>query len=186
MGDRIPQWTFALAALTVVLGTNPIKGQPTGFSVIAAVFSYAAIELVGTAAGEVAHSEKVMPRAINSVIARIALLYVGSLLLLGVLLPSGAYKASESPFVTFFTRIGVTGAAGTIMNVAGRGCSRANSVVTRRESIVWRGASEPLTAEHRSSYFTGQLPDADETRCISRAAERIRLEVNCFAFAVRW
>jgi L-asparagine permease len=57
-----------------------------------------------------------MPRAINSVIARIALFYVGSLFLLGLLLPYTSYKAGESPFVTFFSKIGV-GGAGTIMNV---------------------------------------------------------------------
>src|ERR1700712_3690179 len=57
-----------------------------------------------------------MPRAINSVIARIALFYVGSVFLLGLLLPYTAFKAGESPFVTFFSKIGLEG-AGTIMNV---------------------------------------------------------------------
>jgi L-asparagine permease len=66
------------------------------------VFAYAAVELVGTAAGETANPEKVMPRAINSVIARIVLFYVGSVFLLGLLLPYTAYKSGESPFVTFF------------------------------------------------------------------------------------
>jgi L-asparagine permease len=80
------------------------------------VFAYAAVELVGTAAGETAYPEKIMPRAINSVIARIALFYVGSLFLLGLLLPYTAYKASESPFVTFFSKIGV-GGAGSVMNI---------------------------------------------------------------------
>ena len=51
-----------------------------------------------------------MPRAINSVIARIALFYVGSLFLLA-LLPFTSYKAGESPFVTFFSKIGIEGPA---------------------------------------------------------------------------
>ena len=80
------------------------------------VFAYAAVELVGTAAGETANPAKIMPRAINSVIARIALFYVGSVFLLGLLLPYTTYKAGESPFVTFFSKIGV-GGAGTIMNI---------------------------------------------------------------------
>ncbi len=80
------------------------------------VFAYAAVELVGTAAGETAHPHKIMPRAINSVIARIAVFYVGSLFLLALLLPYTTYKAGESPFVTFFSKIGVEG-AGTIMNI---------------------------------------------------------------------
>jgi L-asparagine permease len=127
--------TFLVAGTIFLAGRYPIQGQSTGFSVIAnhgglfpvglfplvivtsgVVFAYAAVELVGTAAGETANPEKIMPRAINSVIARIGLFYVGSLFLLGLLLPYTAYKASESPFVTFFSKIGVSG-AGTIMNV---------------------------------------------------------------------
>lgn len=80
------------------------------------VFSYAAVELVGTAAGETAEPEKIMPRAINSVVARIAIFYVGSVALLALLLPYTSYRAGESPFVTFFARIGF-GGAGTLMNV---------------------------------------------------------------------
>jgi L-asparagine permease len=127
--------TFLVAGTIFLAGRYQIQGQSTGFSVIAhngglfpvglfplvivtsgVVFAYAAVELVGTAAGETANPAQIMPRAINSVIARIALFYVGSAFLLGLLLPYTAYKASESPFVTFFSKIGVTG-AGTIMNV---------------------------------------------------------------------
>jgi L-asparagine permease len=104
----------------------------TGWSVIAAsgllpavivvqgvVFAYAAIELVGTASGETQHPEKVVPRAINTVIIRIAVFYVGSLVLLSLLLPYTSYEAGQSPFVTFFSSIGspeVGEVAGSIMN----------------------------------------------------------------------
>jgi L-asparagine permease len=127
--------TFLVVGTIFLAGRYTIQGQSTGFSVIAhngglfpvglfplvivtsgVVFAYAAVELVGTAAGETAHPAKIMPRAINSVIARIALFYVGSVFLLGLLLPYTAYKASESPFVTFFSKIGVNG-AGTVMNI---------------------------------------------------------------------
>ena len=47
------------------------------------MFAYASIELVGTAAGETENPEKIMPKAINSVIFRIAVFYVGSVILLG-------------------------------------------------------------------------------------------------------
>jgi L-asparagine permease len=83
------------------------------------VFAYAAIELVGTASGETQHPEKVVPRAINTVIIRIAVFYVGSLVLLSLLLPFTAYRAGESPFVTFFSSIGspeIGEVAGSIMN----------------------------------------------------------------------
>ena len=80
------------------------------------VFSYAAVELVGTAAGETEEPEKIMPRAINSVIARIGIFYVGSVVLLALLLPYTAYREHESPFVTFFSKVGFVG-AGSLMNL---------------------------------------------------------------------
>jgi len=127
--------TFLVVGTVFLLGRFTVDGQQTGLSVITGhggffptgalplvvvtsgvVFAYAAVELVGTAAGETAEPERIMPRAINSVIFRIALFYVGSLVLLGLLLPYSMYRADESPFVTFFDRLGVHG-AGTIMNV---------------------------------------------------------------------
>ena len=47
-----------------------------------------------------------MPRAINSVVVRIAIFYIGSIVLLALLLPYTAYTDHESPFVTFFSKIG--------------------------------------------------------------------------------
>ena len=127
--------TFLVAGTIFLAGRYSVDGHPTGFSVITdngglfpvgvlplvlvtsgVVFAYAAVELVGIAAGETEEPEKVMPRAINSVIARIALFYVGSLFLLALLLPYTAYSAGESPFVTFFGKIGIEG-AGTVMNL---------------------------------------------------------------------
>jgi L-asparagine permease len=108
----------------IVVGGNTDVGTP-GFAIIldngglfptgavapllaisGVVFAYAAIELVGTAAGETANPEKVMPKAVNTVVVRIAVFYVGSVLLLSMLLPFTAYKAGESPFVTFFSHLG--------------------------------------------------------------------------------
>ena len=126
---------FLVAGTIFLAGRYQIDGHSTGFSVInnnggmfpsgllplvvvtsGVVFAYAAVELVGTAAGETAEPEKVMPRAINSVIARIALFYVGSLFLLALLLPYTDYSAGESPFVTFFSHVGIEG-GGTMMNL---------------------------------------------------------------------
>jgi L-asparagine permease len=80
------------------------------------VFAYAGIELIGTAAGEAQDAKKILPRAINSVMWRIALFYVGSVVLLVLLMPWTAYHAGTSPFVTFFGALGVPG-IGTVMNI---------------------------------------------------------------------
>jgi L-asparagine permease len=127
--------TFLVVGTIFLAGRFRVDGQETGISLWSdhggflptgllplvlvtsgVVFSYAGVELVGTAAGETAEPEKIMPRAINSVVARIAIFYVGSVTLLALLLPYTAYKPHESPFVTFFSKVGLTG-AGSLMNV---------------------------------------------------------------------
>ncbi|MDR8340610.1 amino acid permease, partial [Acinetobacter baumannii] len=80
------------------------------------VFAFASIELVGTAAGECKDPETMVPKAINSVIWRIGLFYVGSVVLLVLLLPWNAYQAGQSPFVTFFSKLGVP-YIGSVMNI---------------------------------------------------------------------
>jgi len=126
---------FLLVGTYFVIFGTPVPGRDVGFNLIAqngglfpngllpvvivmqgVVFAYASIELIGTTAGETAHPEKVIPKAINTVIVRIAIFYVGSLVLLSMLLPFTSYKAGESPFVTFFGSIGIQG-AGPIMNM---------------------------------------------------------------------
>ncbi|MFQ4147641.1 amino acid permease [Arthrobacter sp. LAPM80] len=127
--------SFLVIGVYFVIFGTPVPGHEVGFSLIAnnggffpngllpvvvvmqgVVFAYASIELIGTAAGETQNPEKIMPKAINTVIIRIAIFYVGSLILLSLLLPYSAYKAGESPFVTFFSSIGVPG-IDSIMNL---------------------------------------------------------------------
>lgn len=71
------------------------------------VFAYAAIEMVGVAAGEMAHPAREVPKAVNAVIFRIAIFYCGSILLLCSMLPTSEFKSGTSPFVTVFERMGL-------------------------------------------------------------------------------
>lgn len=119
--------TFLIVGTVFLAGRFKIEGHDTGISLWSShggllptgplslllvtsgvVFAYAAIELVGIAAGETAEPEKVMPRAINSVVFRIAVFYIGSTVLLALLLPYTDYKDGESPFVTFFNKLGIS------------------------------------------------------------------------------
>jgi L-asparagine permease len=127
--------TFLVVGTVFLIGRFKVDGQSTGTSLwdshagllpagllplvlvtSGVVFAYAAIELVGIAAGETANPEKIMPRAINSVVFRIAVFYIGSTVLLALLLPYTAYKDHVSPFVTFFSKVGFSG-AGSVMNL---------------------------------------------------------------------
>ena len=93
------------------LGVLPV------FSVLqSVVFAYAGVEMVGITAGETKEPAKVVPRAVRSVTWRIGLFYVGSVLMLALLLPWNDYSSSQSPFVTVLSKIGVRGIGG-IMNL---------------------------------------------------------------------
>lgn len=125
---------FLVVGVGLVIGNADIGGTtasvsntlghgglfPAGFGIAlmtlqAVVFAYSAIELVGIAAGETKDPEKIMPRAINGVVYRIAIFYVGSVLLLTMLLPWDHFTGTESPFVTVFSALGIP-AVGDIMN----------------------------------------------------------------------
>ncbi|WP_283133563.1 amino acid permease [Rhizohabitans arisaemae] len=123
--------TFLVTGLTlVILGTHGASAAnlvahdgflPHGFGVVlislqAVVFAYSGIDLVGIAAGETRDPYRVLPKAVNGVVWRIAIFYVGSVLLMGMVLPWTAYSAGESPFVTFFAALGVP-LAGDAMNL---------------------------------------------------------------------
>jgi L-asparagine permease len=81
------------------------------------VFAYAAIEMVGVAAGEMEDSEREVPKAVNAVIFRIGVFYCGSILLLVCMLPTSEYTAGTSPFVTVFDRMGLTWMASLIQAI---------------------------------------------------------------------
>ncbi|MGW6445038.1 amino acid permease [Lentzea sp. NPDC055074] len=106
------------ASVSNTLGHGGLFPAGVGIALMtlqAVVFAYAAIELVGIAAGETKDPEKVMPRAINGVVYRIAVFYVGSVLLLTMLLPWDHFTGTESPFVTVFSALGIP-VVGDIMN----------------------------------------------------------------------
>lgn len=124
---------FLLVGLVVVLGKLDIGGHQAGFQNLwsnpggfwptggafhwygpilimsSVVFAYAAIEMVAVAAGEMEDPRREVPRAVNAVVLRIGVFYVGSLLLLVAMLPTDDYESGTSPFVTVFDRLGFGG-----------------------------------------------------------------------------
>ena len=116
IGHPIAGHTPGLHLISQNGGIFPHGVLPAVIIVQGVVFAYAGIEIIGTAAGEAQDVKHVLPRAINSVMYRIALFYVGSITLLVLLMPWSAYHADTSPFVTFFAALGVPG-IGSIMNL---------------------------------------------------------------------
>jgi amino acid transporter len=101
---------------------NGFKGLCSVF--VTAAFAFAGTELVGLAAAETANPRKSLPTAVKQVFWRIALFYVVSLTLVGLLIPyndprligSSASDAKASPFVIAIQNASITGLP-SIMNV---------------------------------------------------------------------
>lgn len=123
---------FGLLMIFFGLGNN---GVPTGFSnlwahggflpnglwglllsLVIVMFSFGGVELIGITAGEADNPKKSIPKAINQVIWRILVFYIGALSILIIIYPWNQVGATGSPFVDIFSKIGIGAAAG-ILNV---------------------------------------------------------------------
>lgn len=94
---------------------------PNGFwglllSLVIVMFSFGGVELIGITAGEADRPKESIPKAINQVVWRILLFYVGALLILTIIYPWNLVGTTGSPFVEIFSAIGIPAAAG-ILNV---------------------------------------------------------------------
>lgn len=126
---------FLLVGIWLLGTSHPVGGTRPGLHMIAdnggffplgvlpvfavlqsVVFAYSGVEMIGITAGETQHPETVVPRAVRSVTWRIGLFYVCSVLMLSLLLPWQAYSASQSPFVTVLSKIGIPDIGG-VMNL---------------------------------------------------------------------
>ncbi|MET9296093.1 amino acid permease [Streptomyces sp. NPDC003077] len=126
---------FMFIGIFLLATQHPVDGQAPGLHMITdhgglfpsgllpvvivlqgVVFAYSAVELVGVTAGETSEPEKVVPKAVNSIMWRVGVFYVGSVILLAMLLPWDKYSGKESPFVTVLSNVGVP-YAGDVMNL---------------------------------------------------------------------
>ncbi|WP_447871249.1 bifunctional threonine/serine APC transporter ThrP [Serratia fonticola] len=108
-------------------------GQPTGFANLTAhggffaggwkgflfalcivVASYQGVELVGITAGEAKHPQVTLKRAINNILWRILIFYVGAIFVIVTIFPWNGIGTAGSPFVLTFAKIGIVAAAGII------------------------------------------------------------------------
>lgn len=80
-------------------------------SLVIVMFSFGGIELIGITAGEADDPKRSIPKAINQVIWRILIFYIGTLLVLMMLYPWNKVGMEASPFVQIFSNIGIPAAA---------------------------------------------------------------------------
>lgn len=80
-------------------------------AIVVVMFSFGGIELIGITAGEAQNPDKSIPRAINQVIWRILIFYVGTMFILMCLWPWNQVGMEASPFVQIFDNVGIPAAA---------------------------------------------------------------------------
>ncbi len=81
------------------------------------IFSFIGVEMVGTAAAETENPRKTLPKAINSIVLRILIFYVGALAIIMSVTPWNQIEADKSPFVTTLALAGFGLAAAAIQLV---------------------------------------------------------------------
>ena len=118
---------FGLLIILFGIGNG---GQPVGFSnlfmhggffpngitgilmsLVAVTFAFGGTELVGITAGEADNPQKNIPKAINLVLLRIIIFYVGAMFVLVSLYNWSEVGRDGSPFVMIFSNLGIPAAA---------------------------------------------------------------------------
>ncbi|WP_205647305.1 MULTISPECIES: amino acid permease [unclassified Actinobaculum] len=127
---------IVLGIVVIIMGTNPGAGLPApsfshlwnegGFfphgvsgmakSLAVVMFSFGGIELIGITAGEADDPQRSIPRAINQVVYRILIFYIGALLVIMAVVPWNRIDGKLSPFVQIFDSVGI-GVAAHILNL---------------------------------------------------------------------
>lgn len=118
---------FGIAMIVFGVGNG---GQPIGFSnlwvhggfmpnglqgvilsLVLVMFSFGGVELVGITAGEAENPKTSIPQAINQVVWRILLFYIGALTVILMIFPWNQIGTAGSPFVQIFSHVGIPSAA---------------------------------------------------------------------------
>lgn len=86
-----------------------LHGVMTGLVVV--MFSFGGVELIGITAGEAEDPQRSIPKAINQVVYRILIFYIGAVFVIVSLTPWNRIDGKASPFVQIFDQIGIPGAA---------------------------------------------------------------------------
>lgn len=97
------------------------------FALSIVIGSYQGVELIGITAGETKDPQKNIKSAVNGVIWRILIFYIGAIFVIVTVYPWNELGNIGSPFVATFAKVGITFAAGLInfvvLTAAMSGCN---------------------------------------------------------------
>lgn len=84
------------------------------FALSLVIAAYQGVELIGITAGEAKDPQKTLTKAIQSIIWRILIFYIGAIFVIVTVYPWDQLNSLGSPFVSTFAKVGITAAAGII------------------------------------------------------------------------
>lgn len=84
------------------------------FALSLVIAAYQGVELIGITAGEAKDPQNTLRNAIQSIIWRILIFYIGAIFVIVTVYPWDELNSLGSPFVSTFSKIGITAAAGII------------------------------------------------------------------------
>ncbi|MCY8202052.1 MULTISPECIES: amino acid permease [unclassified Bacillus (in: firmicutes)] len=84
------------------------------FALSLVIAAYQGVELIGITAGEAKDPQNTLRSAIQSIIWRILIFYIGAIFVIVTVYPWDELNSLGSPFVSTFAKIGITAAAGII------------------------------------------------------------------------
>lgn len=84
------------------------------FALSLVVAAYQGVELIGITAGEAKDPQKTLTKAIQSIIWRILIFYIGAIFVIVTVYPWDQLGSIGSPFVATFAKVGIAAAAGVI------------------------------------------------------------------------
>ncbi|BAH16786.1 amino acid permease [Macrococcoides caseolyticum] len=113
------------------------------FALSMVVGSYQGVELIGITAGETKDPQKNITKAVNGIIWRILIFYIGAIFVIVTVYPWDQLGNVGSPFVATFAKVGITVAAGfinfVVITAAMSGC---NSGIFSSSRMVFTLAQE--------------------------------------------
>ena len=123
-------------------------------------FAYEMIEFVGVTVSETKNPRKVLPKAINEIIVRVLIFYVGALVAIMCIVPWTSFKPNKdgsfaSPFIMMFQYAGLNWASALVFFV----------VITAASSSCCRRSSTPSPASRGRSCCS--RPPAPRCSCSS-------------------
>ncbi|MEB8125758.1 amino acid permease [Staphylococcus succinus] len=128
--------------------TNPTFPHGLGsvfLTMLAVNYAFSGTELIGIAAGEAEEPEKVIPKAIRATLWRLIVFFIGTIIIISILIPSYQGKSLKSPFVVIFQEMGIP-YAGDIMNIViiTALLSAANSGLYAASRMIWSLSNEGM------------------------------------------